>query len=177
MDVLRNDLRVAVRLLVRRPAFSVTAIAALMLGIGASTAIFSVVNAVVLKPFAFPEPDQIVMFQNTYKQFSPTGSASPTEFNWWRRQTGTFQDVSAYDFGSANLANDAASELIPIVRVSADYFRLGAAHPLYGRTFTAADDAPNVAKTIVLAHGLWQRRFGSDPSVIGKRITLNDTPF
>src|SRR5918996_2354431 len=173
MDVLLNDLKQAARLLVKTPGFSLAAIAALALGIGASTAIFSVVNRVLLNPFAYPDSERMVMFQNTYQQFPPTGSASPTEFNWWRQQTGAFQDVSAYVFGAANMTGESFPEVLPTMRVSADFFRLCGAHAIYGRTFSAADDVPNAPKTAVLAHGFWQRHFGSDPEVIGRRIILN----
>lgn len=117
------------------------------------------------------------MFQNTYQQFPPTGSASPTEFNWWRQQTGAFQDVSAYVFGAANLTSESFPELIPTMRVSADFFRLCGANAIYGRTFSAVDDVPNAPKTAMLAYGFWQRHFGSDPQVIGRRIILNGNPY
>jgi putative ABC transport system permease protein len=173
MDVLLNDLKQAARLLVKTPGFSLAAIAALALGIGTSTAIFSVVNRVLLNPFGYPDPERMVMFQNTYQRYPPTGSASPTEFNWWRQQTGTFQDVSAYVFGAANLTGESFPELVPTVRVSADIFRLWSANAIYGRTFSTADDVPNAPKTAVLAYGFWQRHFGNDPQVIGRRIILN----
>lgn len=172
MDVLLNDLRQAARLLAKAPGFSLAAIAALALGIGTTTAIFSLIDRVLLNPFAYPDPDRIVMFQNTFPGFSSTGSASPTEFNWWRQQTGAFQDVSAYEFNAANLTGDAAPELIPTVHVSADFFRLFGAAALQGRTFSAADDVPNAPKTVVLAHGFWQRRFAGNPAAIGSRIVL-----
>ena len=172
MDAFLKDLKQSVRMFLRTPGFTIAAIAALALGIGTSTAIFSVVNTVLLKPFAYPDPERIVMFQNTYQQFNRTGSASPTEFNWWRQQTAAFQDVSAYQFSAANLTSESFPELIPTMRVSADFFRLCGANALYGRTFTAADDLPNAPKTAVLAHGFWQRHFGGDPQVIGRRIIL-----
>ena len=134
------------------------------------------VNRVLLNPFAYPDPERIVMFQNTYQQFPSTGTTSPTEFNWWRQQTGAFQDVSAYLFGAANVTSESFPELIPTLRVSADFFRLCGANARYGRTFSAADDVPNAPKTAVLAHGFWQRHFGSDPQVIGRRIILNGNP-
>ena len=177
MDVLLNDLKQAARLLVKTPGFSLAAIAALALGIGTSTAIFSVVNRVLLNPFEYPEPERMVMFQNTFQQFPPTGSTSPPEFNWWRQQTGAFQDVSAYVFGAANLTGESFPELIPTLRVSADFFRLCGANATYGRTFAAEDDVPNAPKTAVLAYGFWQRRFGSDPQVIGRRIILNGDAY
>jgi putative ABC transport system permease protein len=171
MDVFLKDLKQAVRTFLQTPGFTI-AIAALALGIGTSTATFSVVNTVLLKPFAYPDAERIVMFQNTYQQFNRSGSASPTEFNWWRQQTAAFQDVSAYQFSAANLTSESFPELIPTMRVSADFFRLCGANPLYGRTFTAADDLPNAPKTAVLAHGFWQRHFGGDPQVVGRRIIL-----
>jgi hypothetical protein len=164
------------RLLVKT-GFSLAAIAALALGIGTSTAIFSVVNRVLLNPFTYPDPERMVMFQNTYQQFNPTGSASPTEFNWWRQQTATFQDVSAYVFGAANLTSESLPEQIPTIKVSADFFRLCGANAIYGRTFSAADDALNAPKTVVLAYGFWQRHFGSDPGVVGRRSTLSDSLY
>ena len=173
MDVLLNDLKQAARLLVKAPGFSLAAIAALALGIGTSTAIFSVVNRVLLNPFAYPDPERMVMFQNTYPQWPPTGTTSPTEFNWWRQQTGAFQDVSAYVFGAANLTSESSPEQIPTMNVSADFFRLCGANAMYGRTFSAADDVPNAPKTAVLAYGFWQRHFGSDPEAIGRRLILN----
>jgi putative ABC transport system permease protein len=173
MDVLLNDLKQAARLLVKTPGFSLAAIAALALGIGTSTAIFSVVNRVLLNPFVYPDPERIVMFQNTYPQWPPTGTTSPTEFNWWRQQAGAFQDVSAYVFGAANVTSESSPDQIPTMNVSADFFRLCGANAIYGRTFSAADDVPNAPKTAVLAYGFWQRHFGGDPDVIGRRIILN----
>jgi len=156
------------------PSFTIAAIAALALGIGTNTAIFSVVNTVLLKPFAYPDPERIVMFQNTFEQGGLGGTGSPTEFNWWRQQTAVFQDVSAYSlFEVANLTGEAFPEQIQATSVSADFFRLCGAKALYGRTFTAEDDLPNAPKTAVLAYAFWQRRFGGDPRVIGRRMTLN----
>src|SRR5262249_41682641 len=133
---------------------------------------FSVVNTVLLKPFAYRDPDRIVMFQNTTAA-ARSGSASPTEFSWWRAQTRMFQDVSAYDFGVANLTGESVPEQIPIMHVSADFFRLCGADAVAGRTFAVADDVPNASKTAVLAYGFWQRRFGRDASAIGRLLTLN----
>src|ERR1700676_2371207 len=97
MDAFLRDLKHTGRLFLQTPGFTIAAIAALALGIASNTAIFSVVNTVLLKPFAYPEPDRIVMFQNTFLELR-SGSASPTEFNWWRQQTDAFQYISAYAF-------------------------------------------------------------------------------
>jgi len=173
MDAFLQDVKHSARGFLQAPGFTLAAIAALALGIATNTAIFSVVDTVLLKPFAYPDPDRIVMFQNTFRQSGGwTGSASPTEFNWWRHETQAFQDVSAYDFNVANWTGESFPEQVPTMRVSADFLRLCGANAVEGRTFTAADDLPNAAKTVVLAYSFWQRRFGSDRQAIGRRMTL-----
>lgn len=172
-DNLLKDLKHSVRIFLKTPGFTFAAIAALALGIGTSTAIFSVINAVLLRPFAYPDAERIVMFQNTFQQNDPTGSASPTEFNWWRQQTESFEYVSAYDFDVVNSTGESFPEQIPAMRVSVDFLRLSGAAVLYGRAFTAADDLPNAPKTVVLDFPFWRRHFGGDPRVIGRSMTLS----
>jgi putative ABC transport system permease protein len=176
-DHFLKDLKHSARMFLQAPGFTIAAIAALALGIGTSTAIFSVVNTVLLKPFAYPDAERIVMFQNTFQQGDPTGSASPTEFNWWRQQTESFEYISAYDFGVANSTGESVPEQIPTMHVSTDFFRLCGATALYGRTFTAADDVPNAPKTVVLDYAFWQRHFGGDPRVIGEGMTLSANSY
>jgi predicted permease len=173
MDGFLKDLKHSARMFLRTPGFTIAAIAALALGIATNTAIFSVVNTVLLKPFAYPDPERIVMFQNTFQRGGHGGTASPTEFNWWLQQTGAFQNVSAYAFDVANLISQALPEQVQATRVSGGFFRLSGATARHGRTFTAEDDLPKAPKKAVLAHGFWQRRFGGDPQVIGKSITLD----
>ena len=173
MDALLKDLKHSARMFLQAPSFTIAAIAALALGIATNTAIFSVVNTVLLKPFAYPDPERIVMFQTTFRQGGWTGSASPTEFNWWRQHTVAFEYVSAYDFNVANLTGESSPEQVPTMHVSADFFRLCGANAIEGRTFTAADDLPNAPKTVVLAYSFWQRHFGGDRQVIGRRVTLS----
>jgi predicted permease len=172
MDAFLKDLKHSVRMFLQTPSFTLAAIAALALGIATNSAIFSVVNTVLLKPFAYPDSDRIVMFQNTFRKAPRSGSAAPVEFNWWRQQNQAFQDVSAYAFNVANLTGESFPEQIPTMRVSADFFRLCGANALHGRTFTAPDDLPNAPKTAVLAYAFWQRHFGGDPQVTGRRMTL-----
>ncbi|HEV3332286.1 MAG TPA: ABC transporter permease [Bryobacteraceae bacterium] len=172
MDAFLKDLKHSARMFRRSPGFTLTAIAALPLGIATNTAIFSVVNTILLKPFAYPDPERVVMFQNVFPA-GRSGSAAPTEFNWWRQQTVAFQDVSAYDFNIANLTGESLPEQIPLMHVSANFFRLCGAYALKGRTFIAADDLPNAPKTAVLAYAFWQRHFGGDPHVIGRRMNLS----
>ena len=171
METFLRDLRLSLRSLRRAPGFTAVAILALALGIAANTAIFSVVNTVLLRPYAYRDPDRMVMFQNTFRRAPRTGSASPVEFNWWRRQTG-FQDVSAYSFNTANLTGESLAEQIPIMRVSAAFFDLCGIHAAYGRTFTAADDVPHASRTVVLAHSFWRSHFAGNPAAVGKYLTL-----
>jgi putative ABC transport system permease protein len=171
-----QDLRYALRMLRKSPGFTISAIAALALGIGANTAIFSVVNTVLLKPLPFPDSDRIVMFLLTSPQGSGPG-ASATKFNLWREKTGVFQDVSAYRFGFVNLTGTANPEQLRSGLVSADFFRLFGAPVARGRTFTAAEDRPNGGHVVVLSDGLWKRHFGDDPQIIGKTISLGGDPY
>src|SRR5437899_5762015 len=165
MDELLNDLIYPLRTLIKAPAFTATAIAALTLDIGANVAIFSVVNAVLLKPVAAPDPDRIVFFMNT----SPQGSgpaASPAKFIHWRSQSDVVQDVSAFTTNVINYTSGGFPEQLRASVVSADFFRLFGAPIVRGRTFTTEEDRPRGRKVAVLSNGLWRRRFGSDPEVV-----------
>src|ERR1700730_17593890 len=177
MDAFLKDPKHTCRMLLQTRGVTTAAIAALALGIATNTAMFSVVNTVLLKPFAYTDPARIVMFQNMYQQGELGGTASPTEFSLWRQQTGVFQDVSAYAFTVANLTGEAFPEQVQATRVSADFFRLCGANALHGRTFTAEADQPNAPKSFVLAYTFWQRRFAGDPQVIGRRMTLSDERY
>ena len=176
MDELLADLRYTIRTLIKAPAFTLAAVAALTLGIGANTAIFSVVNAVLLKPVAAPEPDRVVYFMNTSPQGSGPG-ASPAKFMHWRRQADVVQDVSAFRGNVVNHTGGDAPEQLRAGQVSADFFRLFGARTLHGRTFTEDEDRPNAGKVAVLGHGLWIRRFGGDAGVLGRSIALGGEPY
>ena len=155
--------------------FTAAAVAALALGIGANTAIFSVVNTVLLKPVPFPDPDRVVMFLNT----SPQGSgpaASPAKFQHWREQGEVVHDVTAFRNGIVNLTGGEFPEQLRSAQVSADYFRLFGAPIFQGRPFTQQEDLPNGERVVLLSHGLWTRRFGSDLEVIGQTISLSGDP-
>jgi predicted permease len=173
-----HDIRYALRALRKAPAFAATALAALALGIGANTAIFSVVNTVLLKPLAYPAADRIVLFFQTTPA-GPNYGASATKFNALRRQTAAFQDVSAYEYRGPglNLTGGAYPEQIHGIHVSADYFRLFGAPVALGRTFTPDEDRPNGPHVAVLSYGLWQRRFAGDPQMAGKTISLSGVPY
>ena len=171
------DVRYAIRTLSKNPGFAATALSALALGIGANTAIFSVVNTVLLKPLTYPQPDRIVQFLVT-SPGGPIYGESATKFNLLRRQTQVFSNVAAYEYNAAgfNLTGGMFPEQVQGIRVSADYFSLFGAPMVEGRAFTADEDRPNGGHVVVLSYGLWQRRFGVEPQVAGKAISLNGVP-
>jgi len=175
MEYFFQDLRHSLRMFLRNPGFALTAIAAVTLGVGANTAIFSLINRVLLKPMPYPAADRIVFFMNTSPEGSG-GGASPAKFNFWKAQTESIQDAAAWRFGIANYNPGGHPEQIQETMASADFFRLLGATTLYGRTFTPDEDRPGARDVVVLTHGFWQRRFGSDPAVIGKTMVLSGTP-
>jgi putative ABC transport system permease protein len=175
IDNLLQDLRYALRTFRLNPGFTITAVAALALGIGANTAIFSVVNTVLLRPLAYPDPDRIVQFMLVRSGVAWLG-ASATEFNLWREQTSVFQDVSAYGIGAVNLTGGAVPEQVTSAQVSVDTFRLFGAPFEKGRSFTPEEDRPGGPHVTVISHALWERRFGGDPGIIGKSILLGGDP-
>ena len=177
MEQVLNDLKHSLRMFRQSPGFTIAAVAALALGIGANTAIFSVVNTVLLKPLTYPDPDRIVQFLLTSPQGKGAGASVP-KFAMWREQTSVFQDVSAYNFGGPglNITGGAFPEQVKGIHVTADYFRLFGAPVERGRTFTAEEDRPNGPRVIVISDGLWKRRYGSDPDLIGKTIELGGEP-
>src|SRR5882757_2303821 len=172
-----SDLRYSFRMLIGSPAFTLTAIAALALGIGANTAIFTVVNAVLLKPLTYPEPDRMVQFMNTF----PEGNApvaSPVNFNTWRAQTSVFQDVTAYDFGGPGFnLTGLVPEQVHGIHASEAYFRLFGAPVVLGRTFTPQEDSPNGGHVVVIGYGFWQRKFGGNPNIVGTSVSLSNEPY
>ncbi len=177
MGDFRNDLKYSLRMLIASPAFAVTAIAALALGIGANTAIFTVVDTILLKPLTYPDSGRIVRFLNVYAE-GQGDSASPENFNAWRAQTSVFQDVAAYDFGGPgfNLTGD-VPEQVHGTHVSEAYFRLFGAPVLLGRTFTQQEDSLDGGKVVVMSYGLWQRKFGGNPRIVGSAISLSNESY
>jgi predicted permease len=176
VELLIQDLKHAFRMFRQNRAFTAAAIAALALGIGANTAIFSVVSAVLLKPVPFPDPDRVVLFMNT----SPQGSgpaASPAKFAHWRQQTTVIQDATAFRTNVVNYTGGEFPEQLRAGEVSADYFRLFGARVVMGRAFTPEEDRPGGEHVTVLSHRLWTRRFSSDPAIVGKTLSLSGDPF
>jgi putative ABC transport system permease protein len=168
------DIRLTAYQLRKSPVFTAAIIATLALSIGANTAIFSVIDAVLLKPLSYPHSERIVQFLLKPPQGEAVPSSSIADFRVWREQTGAFQDVSAYDFAGSelSLSGDIPQEL-RAVHVTPDYFQLFGAAMLFGRTFTQEESSPNGGNQAILSYGLWKSRFNSDPHILGETISLN----
>jgi predicted permease len=173
-----RDFRFAVRSLAKMPGFTAIAILVMAVGIGANTAVFSVINTVLLKPLTYPDAQSLVQLMNTSDQGSFPGANVP-KFNIWHQQTSIFQDVAGYDTGGAglNLTGGSEPEQVQGIHVTADYFRLFGAPVILGRTFTAEEDSPHGGNVAVLSYGLWKRRFGGDPNIVGTNIQLDGQPY
>lgn len=167
-----RDLRFGVRQLIKAPAFSLVAILTLALGIGASSAIFSVVNGVLLRPLPFPEPDNLVRVHEVVPQYGRF-SVAPANFLDWRTQNTVFERIAAYSGASATFAWPDGPERVQGATVSWDLFELLRVPPALGSGFAADQDRPGSNNVIVLSHALWQRRFNSDPGVVGRAVTVN----
>jgi putative ABC transport system permease protein len=177
LEAFLKDLRHSLRMFAQSPAFSLAAVAALTLGIGATTAIFSVVNAVLLKPVAVPDPDRVVVFRNITPRGPGGPAASPAKFAHYRQQTEIVQDVSAFNTGVMNYTGGSFPEQLKSGRVSADFFKLVGAPVLLGRTFTPDEDTPNGPRVTVIGQRLWETRFSADPNIVGKPISLGGEPY
>ena len=176
MENLLRDLRHAFQLFRRGSrSFVVTAIIALALGIGANTAIFSLVNTVLLKEPPFPQSERIVIFQNKTPRGS-FGGASPAKFAHWARQTSVVEDVAAFNSGVLNWTRGHFPRQLRSERVSSAYFHLFGVPFVMGRAFNAQEDSPNAPAVVVISEGLWRSRFGSDPNIVGKTMELAGQP-
>lgn len=172
-----QDLRHALRLLRKNPGFTAIAVLALALGIGANTAIFSVVDAVLLQQLPYQDPDRIAMvWEDVSWAGFPRNTPAPANWVDWRKQNTVFTDIAASAGRSANLTGDGPPEFILGRRTTANFWAVLGARPLMGRTFTDEEDQ-KVAKVVVISYSLWQRRFGGDPKIIGRKIILSDEPF
>jgi len=176
MPDLVQDLRHAARRLGRTPGFTLLALATLALGIGANAALFSVVHAVLLKPLPFSKAHELYAIWSRHTSTDRYPFSLP-EFCDYRDRARSLAAVAGLAAWSGNLAGEGATERIPGLRVSGNFFEMLGATPALGRTLRPADDAPGNEKVVVLSHGLWQRRFGGDPGVVGRAVTLNGEPY
>jgi putative ABC transport system permease protein len=173
---LMADVRYALRGLQSSPGFTATVAVMLALGIGANTAIFSIVDRLFLRALPYPESHQLLM---VYEAFPGTARNNVSPANWldWQRLSHSFETLAAWNFASATFAGEGDPELLSGQAASAEFFPTLKVSPLLGRLFTPDDDRPNAAPVVVLSHRLWQRRFGEDPNIIGKKIELDARPF
>ena len=169
-DVVR-DVRYAVRRLRNAPGFAVATVATLALGIGANTAVFSVANAILIRPLNVPDEERLVRVTTTYGGIT-RGSATLPHFNVLREQTELFDKIAAHRLDFLNFSGEGEPEQVPVARVTASFFQVFDAPVLYGRSFTSDEDRPRGDRVVVLSHGIWIRRFGGDPSVLGRAVVL-----
>jgi putative ABC transport system permease protein len=180
MDRLIQDFRYALRTFVRQPVMTLTALGALALGIGANTAVFSVVYAVLLRPLPFADPDRLVVVWETNQvRGAPLMSVAPPNLDDWRRQAQSFVDIAAFAPASFTLAGDADAEAeqLHAGRVTGSLFDLLGVRPALGRSFTRDDERATSTPVVVLSDGLWQRRFGRDVSIVGRTLQLGGRSF
>ena len=174
IDELRQDLRFGWRQCRTRPGFTPAAVLTLGLGIGATTAIFSVVHAVVLKPYAYADPDRVLLAFSKWR--GQRGSWSVGNFDYFRQRVTSAEDFAADTGTSMNLSDNGEPERIFGGRVTWNYHRLFGIPPAYGRTFRAEEDQPGRNKVVILSDRLWRRRFGADPAIVGRSIRINNEP-
>jgi putative ABC transport system permease protein len=172
-----NDFRYALRLLLKNPGFTALVVLILALGIGANTAIFSLVNAVLLRPLPYPEPDRLVTLWERNLKEGGKHLVSPADFFDLQTSTQSFEYLAALYPPGFNLTGVNEPERISGARVSASIFPTLGVKPFLGRTFNPEEDRPGTERTVILSHGLWERRFGSDPLIVGKTATLSGNPY
>ncbi len=179
MNTLLQDIRFGVRMLLKQKGFTAVALLTLALGIGANTAIFSLVNGVLLRPLPFPEAERIVYFEGTNPSQGITDSnVSFLDFIDWSQQTDLFASTAAFYSASSNLGADGAEpERVPRAGVTNSFFNVIGVQPFLGRVFRPEEDLPNTQTVVIISHGLWKRRFGSDPGIIGKQVQINARPL
>lgn len=172
METLLKDLRYAARMLAKNPGFTALAVVALALGLGANTAIFSVVNSILLKPLPYADPNRLVVLLH-----SGNFPVSPADFLDYRRDVTAFEHMAAAQGWGASLAGREGPEMITGLKVSSNMMPLLGAAPLLGRSFTTEEEKPGASKVLLLSYALWQRRFGGDRTILGRTLTLDGAAF
>src|SRR6185503_4834646 len=179
-DEMVQDVRFGLRMLVKNPGFTLLVVIMLALGIGANTAIFTVVDAALLRPLPYKNPDRLVQIWET-RQLGESKQldASYPDYLDWSQPTEIIDGICGYTGwgGSFTLTGRGESERIEGSRVTAGFFSVLGVEPLLGRSFLPEEDKPGAAATVILSHGLWQRRFGADPAIIGQRLTLDGEAY
>jgi predicted permease len=176
LDDLIQDWRYGLRQLRRNPGFTAVAVITLALGIGATTAMFSVVNGVLLKPLPYPNPDRVMFLYNTTRKYS-VSSVSYPDFLDWQRMNRSFTDLAACRWDGFNLSAPSGAEVVSALMVSANFFKVVGIPPMLGRGFSAVDDHLGAAPTVVLSYNFWQKHFGGQSSIIGKPVTMDGKSY
>ena len=172
---LLQDTRYGARMLRKSPGLTSVAVLSLALGMGAISTIFSFVNGIMLRPLPYPEPERLVLVDETaFKRGSPSMNVSFPNFVDWREQNHSFEDIACYTTGGFIIAGGAEPELLKGGFVSQGLFEILGVAPILGRTFTADEDQPDHDQVVILSYGLWQRRFGADPNILGQTLQLNN---
>jgi putative ABC transport system permease protein len=178
VETLWQDLRCGARMLVKNAAFTLVAVITLALGIGANTAIFSIVNAVLLRPLPYPHPEQLMQISQSLPGIDNDAASEP-KFLFWQEHNQSFAPMAIEQpIGSGvNLAGGSEAEYVSGIRVSKDFFDVLGIQPALGRSFTAEEDRPGGERVAILSNGLWRRRFGADAGLIGKPVSINSERF
>jgi putative ABC transport system permease protein len=177
MTTLWQDLRYGLRVLAKSPSFTIVSILTLALGIGANTAIFTIVYGVLVRPLPFPEPDRIVQLVESYKEQSEEAGLAMGQLKQLQGYTDLFQSMTGYTYVGYNLAVGNSAEHLRGTPVSSSYFTVLGVRPLLGRDFTQEEDTGDGQRVAVISYGLWARRFGSSPAQIGQKMLLNGEPY
>ena len=175
MNTLLQDMRFGLRMLIKRPGFTLIAITTLALGIGANTAIFSVVNAALLRPLPYPDSDRLMFVGQLYR--NNKSAAGEPKYLFWRENNQSFEGLACYSTvgtRGGNLTGGSEAEFIKVLRVSEEFFHVFGIQPSLGRPFTKAEDTPGSVRAAILSDSLWRKRFGADASILGKTVILND---
>ena len=171
-----QDLRFGVRMLLKQPGFTLIAVLTLALGIGATSAVFSLIQGVLLTPPPYQKPEQLVLISSA----RTNGQQTPRPPDWaaaqwqeWPKEAKSLESVAAYRWSFNFIVSDEGSESFQGMFVTKDYFHVAGLQPVLGRTFQDSDIGPNTPPVIILGHDLWQRKFNSDPNIVGKAIRIN----
>jgi putative ABC transport system permease protein len=176
MQTLGQDLRYGARMLLKNPGFTLIAVITLALGIGATTTIFSFVNAILLRPLPYHDSERLVLINEISAQRGPMGGISFANLLDWREQNQVFTGIAAFGGGGYTLTGDGDPEQLPGANISYNTFEILGVSPMLGRTFHAEEDRPEHDLVVILGHGLWERRFGAKAEIIGQTITINNRP-
>src|ERR1043165_2026882 len=176
MNSLTSDLTYAFRMLLKHPGVTAIAVITLALGIGANTAIFSVVNAVLLNPLPYKQPERLVSLWENVPGHG-RWRAAPANFFDWKKQNTVFEDVAAFGQSSMTLTGVGEPEQLTGTRVSSGYFAVVGVEPFIGRSFASEEHEVGKGQVVILGHSLWQRRFGGDPGVVNRNVTLDGSTY